>query len=256
METMLTDPTVGVFLQIMSILLGACVGSFANVVIHRWPQEQSLIRPGSSCPHCQKKIKFYENIPILSWLFLRGKCSGCQNKISIQYPVIELLTAIVFGMIYWVSGPSLTSLEMMLFTAAAIPCFFIDLKHMLLPDLFTLSGIVIGVLGSLINPALTTPVESLSGMLIGGGLFYFMAILYKRLRGIDGMGGGDIKLLAWLGALLGVQSLMFILLFSSFTGTFVGLIMMVVQKKETKNFAIPFGPFLILAAYSYYFIVL
>lgn len=240
---------------ILVFCFGACFGSFANVVIYRWPRELSLVFPGSACPLCQKKIKFYENIPILSWIFLRGKCSGCKNKISIEYPSVELLTAMMFVIIYYQSGLTLTSLELMLFTAAAIPCFFIDLKHMLLPDIFTISGVAIGIAGSFLNPELRTPMESILGAVMGGGFFYLTAVIYKKLRGIDGMGGGDIKLIAWLGALLGFQSLMFILLVSSVSGTLVGAYLLFARNKNAENLAIPFGPFLIFAAYCYYFML-
>lgn len=232
---------------------GACFGSFANVVIYRWPRELSLIRPGSSCPHCHKKIKFYENIPILSWIFLRGKCSGCKGAISIEYPLVELLTGLLFVAVFYKSGYTLTTLELCLFTAAAVPCFFIDYKHMYLPDIYTLSGIAIGILGSVINPEFRPLFLSLSGAIFGGGFFYLTAVFYKKLRGIDGMGGGDIKLMAWLGALFGAQSLMFILIVSSVAGTLVGTYIIFMKKKSSKNLAIPFGPFLIFAAYWYYF---
>ncbi|MCO5114268.1 MAG: prepilin peptidase [Bdellovibrionaceae bacterium] len=240
---------------VLAFAFGACFGSFANVVIYRWPRELSLISPGSSCPHCQKKIKFYENIPIISWLFLKGRCSGCKERISIEYPLVELLTGLLFLAIFYKSGFTWTTLELCVFTAAAVPCFFIDYKHMFLPDIYTLSGIVIGILGSLINPELRTPFASLLGAILGGGFFYMTAVFYKKLRGIDGMGGGDIKLMAWLGALLGAQSLVFILMVSSVAGTLVGSYILFTQKKSSHNIAIPFGPFLIFSAYAYYFLM-
>lgn len=245
---------IGAYLIVFAF--GACFGSFANVVIYRWPREMSLIRPGSSCPHCQKKIKFYENIPILSWIFLRGKCSGCKGKISIEYPFVELITGLLFVAIFMKSGFTLTSLELFIFTAAAVPCFFIDYKHMFLPDIYTLPGIAIGVVGSFLNPELTTLYSSISGAVLGGGFFYLTAMIYKKTRGMDGMGGGDIKLMAWLGALFGVQSLVPILMISSVTGTLVGTYIIFAKKKSSKNLAIPFGPFLIFAAYSYYFFMI
>lgn len=252
---MITDlPYMNTIIPIWMFMIGACFGSFANVVIYRWPQEKSFVTPRSTCPHCNKLIKFYENIPILSWVFLRGKCSGCKNRISIQYPLVELLTGLLFLGIYLHTGMTMTTLEMCIFTVAAIPCFFIDLKHMLLPDIFTISGIGIGLLGSALNPA-RSPLESVLGALLGGGAFYLLALFYKKYRGIDGMGGGDIKLIAWLGALMGVGSLTFIMLISSVTGSLFGFYFLFIKKKDSKTFALPFGPFLILAAYCYYFML-
>lgn len=241
------------FYIFMSFVFGACFGSFANVVIYRWPRDESFVRPRSKCPQCSKLIPFYYNIPILSWLFLKGRCAFCKNPISIKYPLIEALVGILFVLIYLTSGFTLTSLNMMIFTILAVPCFFIDLEHMYLPDVMTLPGLTIALVISFFN---TNPnyMEACIGALMGGGLLWFLAFAYKKIRGIDGLGGGDIKLLAWLGALLGYQSVTFIMLLSSISGTIFGAYYLIFKDKDAKTFAIPFGPFLIIAAYLYYFV--
>ncbi len=242
-----------ILILLVVFLLGACFGSFANVVIYRWPKEQSVIRPRSRCTSCLTPIKFYQNIPIFSWIFLKGKCANCKSGISISYPLVELLTAVLFTVIYLTSGLTLISLNMCIFTVFAVPCFFIDLKHMYLPDIMTLPGLALALTISVFND---NPgwMDSVLGALFGGGLLWVLAFSYKKWRGVDGMGGGDIKLLAWIGALFGFQSVSFILLISSIAGTFVGAYFMIFQNKNSKTYAIPFGPFLITAAYIFYFL--
>lgn len=241
-----------VFYILLFFILGTCWGSFANVVIYRWPKELSVIKPRSRCPNCNNQLKFYHNIPIFSWLFLKGKCGFCQAPISISYPLIEALTGALFVSLYLTTGLSLITVNMCIFTALAIPCFFIDLKHMYLPDIMTLPGLGFALIISFFN---SSPqfIESLLGALIGGGVLWLLAYSYKKIRGVDGMGGGDIKLLAWIGALYGVQSISYILFLSSMTGAIVGLYFLFFKKKDPKTFAIPFGPFIIGAAYAYYF---
>lgn len=236
-----------------AFLFGACFGSFANVVIYRWPKEQSFVKPRSRCPKCNTLIKGYQNIPIVSWLFLRGKCANCKTPISIMYPLVEALTGVIFVLIFLTSGLSLTTLNMMIFTVFAVPCFFIDLKHMYLPDIMTLPGLACALVISFFNVE-PNYIEAFIGALVGGGLLWLLAAAYKKWRGIDGLGGGDIKLLAWLGALLGYQSVSFIMLISSIAGTIFGAYFLIFKDEDSKTFAIPFGPFLIIAAYIYYFV--
>ena len=237
-------------LYIWVFVLGACFGSFANVIIYRWPREKNIIS-SSQCPQCKRKIPFYENIPIFSWLFLRGRCSGCKSSISWMYPGVECLTGFIFICIFDMTGMTLTTLDMFIFTVLAIPCFFIDLKHMYLPDIMTLTGLILALLMSLIHPERSF-LSAFLGALIGGGIFWLIALLYKKWRGVDGMGGGDIKLLAWLGALFGVSAVPLIMLLSSILGSLVGAYFILAKGKNSKTFAIPFGPFLIVAAYLYF----
>ena len=166
-------------------------------------------------------IAWYDNIPVLSFLFLRGACRYCKKRISLRYPFIELLCAFLFVAVYLKSGLSCFTLEMIVFSYGLLVVSFIDLDHMILPDSFTLSGIVIGLLGAFLNPEREF-LPSLIGVILGGGFLWFVAYMYWVWKKQEGLGGGDIKLLAWIGALLGWKSFPFIILLSSFLGIFIG----------------------------------
>ncbi|HKJ64907.1 MAG TPA: prepilin peptidase [Desulfopila sp.] len=239
-------------LLIFALLLGAVVGSFLNVVILRLPKEDgSIIFPASHCPSCSTPLRWYENIPILSYLFLRGKCGHCKTKISLQYPVVELLMALLCGAVFAEFGLTLTAAGYFIFTAALLVIIFIDIHHQIIPDSISLPGIVLGFLFSFFNPNLSW-LDSLIGIVAGGGVLYAIAVLYYILRKQEGMGGGDIKLLAMIGGFLGWQSLLFVIFFSSFTGAVVGIAAMVKQKKGGAT-RIPFGPFLAIASMVFLF---
>lgn len=240
------------FLLIAAGLLGLVVGSFLNVVILRLPdQSQSIVFPASHCPECSAMISWYDNIPILSYLILRGRCRHCRGAISLQYPLVELMMALLSAALMYRFQLSLATAGYFVFCAALLVIIFIDIHHQIIPDVISLPGILIGFLFSLVSDTVTWQ-SSLIGILAGGGVLYGVAFLYALLRKIDGMGGGDIKLLAMLGAWLGWQSLPFIILVSSATGSVVGLIAMRSQKKGGQT-RIPFGPFLSLAALVYTF---
>ena len=240
------------YLLAVAGLLGAIVGSFLNVVILRLPdRNQSIVFPASHCPRCSAKLAWYENIPVLSYLILRGKCRHCRTTISIQYPVVELLMALLSVALMYRFQLTLTTAGYFLFCAALLVIIFIDIHHQIIPDVISLPGIVAGFLFSLVSDAVTWQ-SSLIGLLVGGGVLYAVALSYALLRKMDGMGGGDIKLLAMIGAWLGWQSLPFVILVSSATGSIVGLIAMRSQKKGGQT-RIPFGPFLSLAALLYTF---
>ncbi len=238
--------------QLLFFILGAMIGSFCNVVIYRWPREESFVSPRSKCTTCKAPIPAYYNIPILGWLILRGKANCCGDKISFRYPFVEALTGFCFLLTYIYFGLSFQTFEICLFFSMAIPCFFIDLEHYLLPDIYTYPGIVFGIVGSFYSQT-RTPLDSISGVLLGGGLLWFTAWAYEKARKMEGMGLGDVKLLAWLGALVGVSGLPFIIFISCLMGTAVGVFLMIVFKKGRLT-AIPFGPFLISAALVYIFI--
>ena len=239
------------FAAFFILLLGSLVGSFLNVVILRWPKGESFVSPRSHCPDCKTEIPFYLNIPIVSWLWLRGKSKCCGKKISFIYPFVEALTAFLFLVSYLKFGWTFTCLEMCVFLTLAIPCFFIDLEHYLLPDILTFPGMGLALLGSFYAPNRSF-LSSISGLILGGGFFWLLSWLYEKTRKKEGMGFGDVKLMAWLGALGGLGSLGFIIFSSSFLGAFVG-IFVIVFFKGTKDTALPFGPFLILSALAYYF---
>jgi leader peptidase (prepilin peptidase) / N-methyltransferase len=237
---------------IYSVILGALVGSFLNVVIYRLPEEgQSVIFPASHCPHCNTRLRWFENIPIFSWVALRGKCRSCKAPISLQYPLVELSMALLSAALYQHFAFSFAFFYYFLFVAALVAVIFIDLRHQIIPDRISLPGIVLGFAGAFLHPFVTWQ-ESALGILLGGGILYAVALAYLLLTGREGMGGGDIKLLAMLGAFLGWQSLVYIIFASSLTGSLVGGIALLTQKKGGQT-RIPFGPFLAFAALSWLF---
>jgi len=235
-----------IFMEIIITLLGAVVGSFLNVCIRRIPAGESLVFPASHCPKCNHSIRFYDNIPIISYLALRGRCRNCREGISLQYPLVELLTAIMALLLFWKFGLTLKFLFSFLFACILIIITFIDLEHQIIPDVLTLPGIPVFFLAAVLAMGVS-PLEAVLGVLIGGGILYAIAFGYELITKREGMGGGDIKLLAMLGAFFGWKSLFFILLVSSFLGAIVGISVMLIKGKDMK-YAVPFGPFLSLAA--------
>jgi leader peptidase (prepilin peptidase)/N-methyltransferase len=230
----------------VSILLGALVGSFLNVCIFRLPKEESIVWPGSHCPHCKNPIQFYDNLPVISYILLRAKCRHCHSPISLQYPLVEGITALGSLVLFMKFGPSLSYLFYFVLVAALIVIAVIDLYHQIIPDVISLPGIGVGLGGSLIIPQITF-FNSLVGTLLGGGSLFLVATLYQWLFKREGMGGGDVKLLAMIGAFLGWKAVILTILLSSLIGSITGIIMMVLKGKDFK-YAIPFGPFLSLGA--------
>lgn len=234
-----------------SFILGACLGSFANVVIYRLPKGESVVKPRSRCYSCGKSLEWKYNIPIFAWILLRGKCGYCKVPFSIRYPLVELLMAVLFSLVYFYSPDPITMIEYWIFVFGLVTCSFIDFDHMILPNEFTLSGIVIGVVGSLLNPNRDVA-SSLLGVLAGGGSLWLTAYAYFIVTKQDGMGGGDIKLLAWIGAILGWRSIPFVIMSSAIIGSVIGLIVARRTKTGLKT-VIPFGPYLALGAILYMF---
>lgn len=239
------------FYYCVFFLFGALLGSFGNVVIYRLPREESIVKPRSYCYSCKKQIAWYDNIPIFSWFILGGKCRNCKAKYSFRYPLVELIMATLFALAYHYAGLSWDLVEYLIFIFGLVVCTFIDLDHMILPDEFTLSGIVIGLVGAALNPHREF-LDSLYGVLMGGGFLWGMAYLYWIFTKQEGMGGGDIKLLAWIGALLGWKAIPFVIMSSAIIGSVVGLIAARKQKAGLKT-VIPFGPYLALGALLYLF---
>lgn len=239
------------YLEIIVALMGAAIGSFLNVCISRIPAGKSLALPPSHCPKCLHAIRFYDNIPLVSYLLLGGKCRDCRARISWQYPVVELCTALMALLLFWKFGLTLKFLSTFLFACVLIIITFIDLEHRIIPDVLTLPGIPIFLLLAVFVMGLP-PLDALLGILIGGGILYAIAWGYELVAKREGMGGGDIKLLAMLGSFCGWKSLLFILFVSSFLGSLVGVTAMLMKGKDLK-YAVPFGPFLSLAALSYLF---
>ncbi len=234
-------------------VVGAVVGSFLNVVIWRIPREESIVSPGSRCPHCHNSIRFYDNIPIVSYLILRGRCRKCGGRISIRYPVIEFLTACLCLALYLRWGMTPTFVVFFVFSAAMMAVFWIDLDHMIIPDSISLNGLPVGIAASIIGivPGMDWRL-SFAGMLLGGAIPYLLAVLYAKIRGIEGLGGGDVKLLAMIGTFLGPFGVAFVLFWASTTGSMVALSGMLLRKTPSTT-AIPFGPFLAVSAVVYLF---
>lgn len=237
-----------IFLTAISFLFGAIFGSFANVVIYRLPAGESILGR-SRCKKCGKTVPWYHNIPIFSYFVLKGKCSTCKEKFSLQYPLVEFLMASFFAVVVYQYGLTWLTLEYLIMVFGLVTCAFIDFEHMILPDEITLGGLAIGLIGAALNPERSF-YEALLGVLFGGGILWLVAYVYFVFTGREGLGGGDIKLLGWLGALLGWKAIPFIILSSSIVGSVVGLIASKKNEDGLKTM-IPFGPFLALGALLY-----
>jgi len=233
-------------LSILAFLLGTVVGSFLNVCIYRLPEKKSIISPGSHCPHCHTPIKWYDNIPLLSFALLKGRCRYCQKPISGQYPLVEFITGLFTFFIYFDYGFSLTGIIYLFFIYALIVISFIDLKWQIIPDVISVPGIFGGLMASFCLPYLSFK-DSVCGALLGGGFLFIVAYGYYFIRKKEGMGGGDIKLLAMIGAFLGWRAIPFVLFSASVMGSIIGILWILFQGKD-RNFPIPFGPFLALGA--------
>ena len=233
-----------------ALIFGAAVGSFLNVVILRLPRKDvSIAFPASHCPQCQHPLSWWENIPILSYLLLRGHCRCCRATISWMYPVVEAAMAIFSALLCWQYGPSIEFARLFVFFAALLVIIFIDIHHQIIPDRISLPGIVLGFATSPFSQQITWQQSGL-GLLLGGGVLYLVAWVYLTLAKRDGMGGGDIKLLAMIGAFLGWQSLLYVVFASSLSGSLMGIIAMLRQGKGGKT-RIPFGPFLAFGAITW-----
>jgi leader peptidase (prepilin peptidase) / N-methyltransferase len=233
-------------LEIFSIVFGAIIGSFLNVCIYRLPREESVATPGSHCPHCNKPIRFYDNIPLVSYLVLGGKCRYCRASISLQYPLVEGVTALSSLLLFLRFGPSPSYLFYFAFVAALIAITVIDLYHQIIPDVISLPGIAVGLLTSLVVAQITF-LNSVLGILFGGGSLFLVATVYHWLFKREGMGGGDVKLLAMIGAFLGWKAVILTIFLSSLVGSVTGIILILIKGKDFK-YAIPFGPFLSVGA--------
>ena len=243
--------TAYLMLSLFALILGMLVGSFLNVCICRLPKGESVVFPPSHCPQCDYRIRWHDNIPLVSYLLLRGKCRGCGMHISMQYPLVELLNGLLTLALFLRFGQTLAFPVLFLFCSALVVITFIDLQYQIIPDEISLPGIVIGFVFSFFLQGHSW-LNSLLGILLGGGSLLLVAYGYQWLTGKEGMGGGDIKLLAMMGAFLGWKSILFIIFASSLVGSVVGITMMLVQKKDSK-LAIPFGPYLAFGALLYIF---
>lgn len=245
--------SVDVVLSLFSLLLGCIVGSFLNVVILRLPEPgESIVSPASRCPRCLALIHWYDNIPVLSFLFLRGRCRNCRAAISWRYPVVELCMGLLSLALWQRFGPSLAFGYYFVFAAALLAVVFIDIDHQIIPDSISLPGIMFGFAGSVYSPLVDLQNSGL-GIICGGCALYLVAWLYYQVTGREGMGGGDVKLLAMIGAFLGWRSLLFVVFAASLVGSVLGIAEMIRQGRGGQT-RIPFGPFLSLGAFLYLFL--
>jgi leader peptidase (prepilin peptidase)/N-methyltransferase len=245
------------------IFLGAAFGSFINVLIHRLPLKQSIVLPASHCPACKTPLKKYDNIPILSFILLGGKCRSCKVKISSRYVLVEILTAVSFLLLYILNDFTikLDLLRDMTFFTFGIAIIFIDIQHFIIPDVLSLPLIAIGMVF-----AVFTDYPGWMSAFVGGGagflLFYLIALIYYRLKNEMGMGGGDIKYIAAVGTFVGISGLLFVLFLSAFLALLFHLFMGLLQRKivdtrieevstENQNKIVPFGPFITIAAFLF-----
>jgi len=226
-------------------VLGLVVGSFLNVCIYRLPRGQSVNWPGSRCTTCDRSLAWYENIPVVSWVVLRGRCRTCGERISVMYPIVEVITAALFIAGYVIYGWTPLLAVRLAFTCAMIVLFVIDLQHYLLPNVITVPGIVIGFALSLVLPPGWK--ASLIGLIAGGGLLFAIAEAWYRFRGIEGLGMGDVKMLAMIGAFLGWKLMLVTLVLSSFAGSLIGVGAIALGRGGMKSM-LPFGTFLAVGA--------
>jgi leader peptidase (prepilin peptidase)/N-methyltransferase len=228
-------------------LFGLMIGSFLNVCIHRLPREQSIIWPSSRCPRCKIPIPFWGNIPIVGFLLLRGRCHACRERISWRYPAVELLNAFGYLLIVSAFGYTLSAAVYALLFSSLLVVTFIDFEHQIIPNEITLPGMVVGLLAaSTILPA--GFVSSIAGLFVGGGLFCLAALLSQWILKRDGMGVGDIKLIAMIGAFLGWRGMLLTIFLGALAGTLFGLFQILFMGRKRED-TIPFGPFLALGAF-------
>ncbi len=265
LDLSLIPPT---FIYIIAGAFGAIIGSFLNVVIHRVPREESIVFPHSRCPSCGNVIAFYDNIPVLSYLALLGKCRSCRAPISIRYPAVELLTALLFVAVTWHDGLTVPLPFDLIFAAALMALVFIDAEHMILPNVITYPGMIFAIvarvaipflsgaphfddLGSLSQgPLAIYPVWAVSligaiiGALIGGGSLWLMGWTWEKLRGVEAMGLGDVKMMFMVGAYLGWRLTILTIFMGVLSGSIIGIVLMMRQGKRDMQMLLPFGVFL------------
>lgn len=257
--------------EVWFFILGAVLGSFANVCVRRIPAGISVISPRSRCTSCETPIRAHHNIPLLSWLLLGGRCAYCEERISIEYPLTELLCGVLALFLYREFGVSLELLFYLGLCLALVVITLIDIRHLIIPDMITLPGIVAGLALNAIRTDWGTAAEvvfssrladflpamaniaifnSIGGALLGGGAFLLIAAVYRAVRKREGMGMGDVKLIAMLGAFFGMWGVLVVIFLSSILGTLIGLSVIILRKKDT-GYAIAYGPFLSLSAILY-----
>ncbi len=241
-------------IYILLFLLGAIFGSFANVCIYRLPKEESVVTRGSHCPNCKKKINWFYNIPIFSYLYLQRKCKNCKKKISLQYLIVEIISTVSFPAIYYFFGFAIEALLLIFLFSIYIIIFFIDLKHYIIPNplnyLLIISGFVKNFIPNLDEFFFSNLISSIIGGIVGYGMILLIITSYKKIRKIDGMGFGDAKLFCAIGLWFGYQSVFIIIFLASIIALLIITPKLIRGKIKMKN-QIPFGPFIILGNLIY-----
>jgi leader peptidase (prepilin peptidase)/N-methyltransferase len=247
MDRIMDIPGAGTIITALVAALGLAVGSFLNVVIYRLPRNKSLVTPRSSCPGCGTLIRWYQNVPLLSYVILRGRCRGCGTRISPRYPLVELLTAVLFLVFFWRYGISVATAGFWFFSACLVAVFFIDLELTIIPDKITLPGIAMGLGLAAVGDHLDF-VSSVLGVFAGGGSFLLVGWLGSKLFKKEALGGGDIKLAAMMGAFIGPVRIFLVFVFSAVLGLLVSVVVLAISARFRRERMLPFGPFLVLAA--------
>jgi leader peptidase (prepilin peptidase)/N-methyltransferase len=232
-------------LILYAFVLGAVVGSFLNVVIYRVPRRLSIVKPRSACPSCATPIAWFDNLPIISWLILGGRCRSCRGAIAIRYPLVEAAAGALAAFGVSLYGLSPITAEVVIFAWLSLALALIDLEHQILPDVMTYPAIVFGLVFSWFG-GFTTFIDSVAGALVGAALPTCVILLYRWLRGIDGMGWGDVKYLAAIGAVVGLQGCLMVLVVAAVLGALVGGLLIAIGRGSGKT-ALPFGTFLAVA---------
>jgi len=231
---------------VLIFILGLIVGSFSNVCIYRIPRNESIIFPASHCPKCRRNISPKDNIPLLSYILLKGRCRNCKSKISIQYPIVELLTGLIYLIIYLTYGLSVQFLIYIILSSALIIIAFIDLNEQIVPDVISLPGIVIGFILSFFVPYISF-INSVLGIFAGGGIILIIGLAGSIIFKKEAMGGGDVKLAAMIGAFLGWRYIIISLFLGFFLGALAGIIL-ILSKIKSREDVVPFGPFIVLGS--------
>ncbi len=237
---------------VCALVFGLVLGSFLNVCIYRVPIKKSIAFPSSHCPQCGENIRFYDNIPVLSYAILGGTCRKCRTPIPIRYPLVELITGLLSTALFLRFGVSVQFFLYLAFSASLVVITFIDIQHKIIPDVISIPGIIVGLIISFFGFTGMPWHESLVGLLAGGGCLFLVGTLFEWITGKEGMGGGDVKLLAMIGAWMGWKGLPYIVLMSSLAGALIGGISLIVAGSGMRT-KIPFGPFLSLGALVYFF---
>ena len=228
--------------------LGLAVGSFVNVIIFRLPRNKSLSRPRSFCPACETAIRWYHNVPIVSYIVLRGRCHNCRTPIPVRYPLVEMTTAALFLIFFLRYGISIATVGFWLFCAGLVAVFFIDLEHTIIPDKITLPGIVVGLVVAAVSDHIKVT-SSILGIFAGGGSFLLIGWLGQKMFKKESLGGGDIKLAAMMGAFIGPSRIFLVFVLSAVLGLLTSAVVLPISPRFRRERMLPFGPFLVLAAF-------